>query len=72
MVVNSARPQTINAVCGVPQGAVLEASLFLLYVDGISDGMESLSDDHILYRVVNCGHEGELLQEDKWNLRAVQ
>ena len=54
--VNGAASPSASVLSGVPQGSVLGPVLFLLYINGISDGVVSsthlFADDCVLYRQV--------------------
>ena len=52
----------------MPQGSVLGPLLFILYVNDITDGVQStlemFADDSKLYRVIQNQHDTEILQRD--------
>ena len=53
---------------GVPQGTVLGPLMFLLYINDITQGMDSplrlFADDCLLYRVINSVEDSNRLQGD--------
>ena len=53
---------------GVPQGTVLGALLFLLYVNDVPDNLKCslrlFADDALLYGVISNEQDGDQLQDD--------
>jgi len=68
VVLNQHSSQWTNVSSGVPQGSVLGPLLFLLYVNDITDciqsTMEMFADDSKLYRVIKDPHDIAILQQD--------
>ena len=61
VILNGSSSQWIDVTSGVPQGSVLGPLLFLLYVNGITDGIQStlemFADDSKLYRIIKYSHD---------------
>ena len=68
MVLNGSSSRWVNVTSGVPQGSVLGPLLFILYVNDITDGLQStlemFADDSKLYRIIQTPEDVNILQED--------
>ena len=68
VILNGSSSQWIDVTSGVPQGSVLGPLLFLLYVNDITDGVQStlemFADDSKLYRIIKYSHDVDTLQQD--------
>jgi len=68
VVLNGSSSGWVNVTSGVPQGSVLGPLLFILYVNDITDGLQStlemFADDSKLYRIIKTLRDVEILQED--------
>ena len=66
VILNGSSSKWINVTSGVPQGSVLGPLLFILYVNDITDGVQStlemFADDSKLYRTIHNQHDIEILQ----------
>jgi hypothetical protein len=67
-VVGGARSSWKPVRSGVPQGTVLGPLLFLIYINDITDGINSqirlFADDTMLYRPIRRSHDVSILQTD--------
>ena len=52
--INNHKSNTKNAICGVPQGSVLELLLFTLYTNDLPYTRILFADDTIIYSKLNC------------------
>ena len=72
MSINGTHSNPISVTSGVPQGSVLGPTLFLLYINDITEVPKSelrlFADDTVLYRAIKSQHDQEILQEDLHNL----
>ena len=68
VVVNNQSSQTATVISGVPQGTVLGPMLFLLYINDISDNVDSLmrlfADDSLVYRELCSPEDHWILEQD--------
>ena len=68
VVLNGSSSRWVNVTSGVPQGSVLGPLLFILYVNDITDGLQStlemFADDSKLYRIIQTPQDVNILQED--------
>ena len=68
MVLNGSNSRWVNVTSGVPHGSVLGPLLFILYVNDITDGLQStpeiFADDSKLYRIIQTPQDVKILQED--------
>ena len=68
VIIEGAKSDISNVTSGVPQGSVLRPTLFLIYINDISDGLEStirlFADDTIIYRCIESQNDVTTLQED--------
>ena len=68
VVLDSEFSSPVPVLSGVPQGTVLGPLMFLLYINDITQGMDSplhlFADDCLLYRVINSVEDSNRLQGD--------
>ena len=68
VILNGSSSQWIEVTSGVPQGSELGPLLFILYVNNITDGVQSTSekfaDDSKLYRIIQNQCDTDTLQQD--------
>ena len=66
--VNETRSQTSDVGSGVPQGSVLEPTLFVIYINDIPESINSsillYADDSKLFRPLTCTDDVEWIQRD--------
>ena len=72
VVVNSTHSTTTAVTSCVPQGFVLGPTLFLLFINDITQVTNSqlrlFADDTLLYRTINSLHDHQVLREDLLNV----
>ena len=63
----------VPGISGVPQGLVLVLTLFLIFINGLTDSIRSSlclsADDCVLCRNIYSRHDYLILQEDIANLK---
>ena len=68
VVVGGETSTSIPVESGVPQGSILEPSLFLFYINDIPDGIQStvrlFADDTIAYVTISSDADAANLQQD--------
>ena len=68
VVLNGNSSDELQVLSGVPQGSVLGPILFLLYIDGLPDSLQSqvrlFADDTAVYLTVNGQDDNQKLQND--------
>ena len=68
VILNGSSSQWIEVTSGVPQGSKLSPLLFILYVNDITDGVQStlemFADDSKLYRIIQNLCDTDTLQQD--------
>ena len=66
--INGSHSALANVTSGVPQGSVLGPVLFLLYINDITNQIQSnirlFADDSIVYRVIRSPADHQILQTD--------
>ena len=72
VVVNGTHSTTTPVTSCVPQGSVLGPTLFLLFINDITQVTNSqlrlFADDTVLYKTINSLHDHQVLQEDLLNV----
>ena len=72
LIIGGAPSVWSNVTSGIPQGSVLGLTLFLIYINDLTDVVKSMvnffADDTKLYSVVNNQQEAEELQTDLDNI----
>jgi hypothetical protein len=68
VVVEGVNSSQVDAETGIPQGSVLEPSLFIFYINDLQDRLRStvrlFADDTIAYLTITSEDDAEHLQED--------
>lgn len=68
VIINGEKSGEADVTSGVPQGSILGPLLFLIYVNDISDNIDSsvrmFADDCVLYRVIHDKSDCAILQGD--------
>jgi hypothetical protein len=68
VVVEGVNSSQVDADSGIPQGSVLEPSLFIFYINDLQDRLRStvrlFADDTIAYLTITSEDDAEHLQED--------
>jgi len=68
VVLNGNSSGWLEVTSGVPQESVLGPLLFMLYINDITDGLQStlemFADDSKLYRIIKTPQDIEILQDD--------
>ena len=74
VVVEGEHSHTGSVASGVPQGSVLEPSLFLIYTNDLGDAIKTrlriFADDTILYSVIRTPTDSIQLQDDPRTLES--
>ena len=68
VVINNQSSSTKNVTSGIPQGSVLGPILFLMYINDISENIDSFikifADDTKIFKAITCKSDNESLQSD--------
>jgi len=68
VVLNGNSSGWMEVASGVPQGSVLGPLLLMLYINDMTDGLQStlemFADDSKLYRIIKTPQDIEILQDD--------
>ena len=65
---NGSSSKRFEVTSGVPQGSILGPLLFIVYVNDITDSVQStlemFADDSKLYRIIQNPYDTDILQQD--------